>query len=148
MTERLVFVDSKNRDVQVFPHGNSYVLHLTTPIKNVTRVDLVSARVPNTMYNLTSESNTYQVNSSNVTLNTGFYSAYGLAQAVTANDLVTLDYLPDEGKFIFSSDTQFQIKIHSTELATMAGLVQGIQYTSALATSLDPIYTGKYMLLS
>jgi hypothetical protein len=43
---RLVFADSKNRDVALYPTGESYVLHLTTPIKNVSRVDLVSARVP------------------------------------------------------------------------------------------------------
>ena len=45
-TQRLLFADSKNRDVQLYPSGNSYVLHLTTPIKDIERVDLVSARVP------------------------------------------------------------------------------------------------------
>ena len=39
----LLFADSKNRD---YPSGNSYVIHLTRPIKNIERVDLVSARVP------------------------------------------------------------------------------------------------------
>jgi hypothetical protein len=39
----LLFADSKNRDVRLFPDGNNYVLHLTTPIKDI---DLVSARVP------------------------------------------------------------------------------------------------------
>lgn len=38
----LLFADSKNRD---YPSGNSYVLHLTRPIKNIERVDLVSALV-------------------------------------------------------------------------------------------------------
>jgi hypothetical protein len=37
----LLFADSKNRD---YPSGNSF--HLTTPIKDIERVDLVSARVP------------------------------------------------------------------------------------------------------
>ena len=32
----LLFADSKNRDVGLFPSGNSYVLHLTTPIKDTT----------------------------------------------------------------------------------------------------------------
>lgn len=57
-TTRLLFADSKNRDVQLYPSGNSYrdaqrpvaevsaSLHLTTPIKDIERVDLVSARVP------------------------------------------------------------------------------------------------------
>ena len=30
-TQRLLFADSKNRDVTLYPSGNSYVLHLTTP---------------------------------------------------------------------------------------------------------------------
>jgi hypothetical protein len=33
---RLLFTDSKNRDVRLFPSGNNYVLHLTTPIMSFT----------------------------------------------------------------------------------------------------------------
>lgn len=145
---RLVFVDSKNRDAQVFPSGNSYVLHLTTPIKNITRVDLVSARVPNTMYNLTDGSNAYAISSSNVSMNPGFYSVYGIESAMTASGLVTATYLPDEGKFIFSGPNLFTIKIHSSELARMVGLSHGVAYTAALAGTLDPGFTGKYIVRS
>ena len=60
-TQRLLFADSKNRD---YPSGSSYVLHLTTPIKDIERVDLVSARVPNTMWNCTVGSNVISINSS------------------------------------------------------------------------------------
>ena len=146
-TQRLLFADSKNRDVALYPSGNSYVLHLTTPIKDIERVDLVSARVPNTMYNLTRGSNVLSVNSSNVSLNDGFYSVYGLAQALTTTTL-TLEYLPDEGHFLFSSQNSFTIFVHSEELAKMLGLSRGVLYTSALATSTDPSYTGKYILRS
>lgn len=146
-TQRLLFADSKNRDVQLYPSGSSYILHLTTPLKNIERVDLVSARVPNTMYNLTSGSNVIAVNSSNVSMNPGFYSVYGLAQALTTSTL-TLEYMPDEGRFLFSNLASFTILIHSEELAKMLGLVQGITYTSALATSTDPAYAGKYILRS
>jgi hypothetical protein len=58
---RLLFADSKNRDVQLYPSGNSYVLHLTTPIKDIERVDLVSARVPNTVFNMTAGSNVISI---------------------------------------------------------------------------------------
>ena len=143
----LLFADSKNRDVGLFPSGNSYVLHLTTPIKDIERVDLVSARVPNTMYNLTSGSNVMAVNSSNVSLNPGFYSVYGLAQALTTTAL-TLEYLPDEGHFLFSSTAPFTILVHSQELATMLGLPRGATHTSALAGPTDPAYATKYILRS
>jgi hypothetical protein len=142
----LLFADSKNRDVQLYPSGNSYVLHLTTPIKDIERVDLVSARVPNVMYNLTSGSNVMAVNSSNVSLNPGFYSVYGLAQALTG--AITCDYAPDEGHFLFSSSTSFTIYVHSQELATMLGLLRGSLLTGALAPPTDPAYATKYIIRS
>ena len=144
---RLLFADSANRDVQLYPSGNSYTLHLTSPIKNVERVDLVSARVPNTMYNLTTGSNVVSVSSSNVSLNEGFYSVYGLAAALTTATL-TLEYLVDEGHFLFSSTTSFTIFIHSQELSTMLGIAKGTLLTSALAGPTDPAYATKYILRS
>lgn len=48
-----IYVDSRTRDSNLFPNGNAYSVYLTNPIKNIKRVDLVSASVPNTMYNLT-----------------------------------------------------------------------------------------------
>lgn len=150
---RLVFCDSRNRDATLFPSGNSYVLHLTTPVKDIERVDLVSARVPNTMYNLTNGSNCLGVNStSNITLNTGFYSVYGLALAVTNAFTqvpvnITLEYLPDEGHFLFSSPAGFTIQVRNSELGAMLGLTQG-SYSAALAGAADAAYAGKYVLRS
>lgn len=146
-SERLLFADSDSRDVALYPNGNSYVLHLTRPIRNIERVDLVSARVPNTMYNLPDGSNVFSINTSNVSLNQGFYSAYTLAQAVTSNASVTLDYLPQEGHFIFSSVSVFTLKIQSKEFGTMVGLPVGT-YSATLATPLDPSYSGKYIVKS
>jgi len=151
-TTRLLFADSKNRDATLYPSGSSYVLHLTTPIKDIERVDLVSARVPNTIPNLSHGSNVLAINSSNVSINTGFYSVYGLAQALT-NSFVSLggavvDYLPDEGHFLFSSSASFTVFIHSQELATMLGLPRGQTLTSALAGPTDPSYASKQILRS
>ena len=150
MSTRLLFADSKNRDVRLFPSGNNYVLHLTTPIKDIERVDLVSARVPNTMFNLTLGSNVLAVNSSNVSLNPGFYSVYGLAAAlgITSPTGLGLDYLPDEGHFLFSSSAPFTLLVHSQELATMLGLSRGSLLPSALATATDPSYSANYILRS
>lgn len=148
MSTKLVFADSKNRDATLFPSGNTYVLHLTTPIKNIERVDLVSARVPNTMYNLTIGSNVLELNGTPMSLNIGFYSVYGLAQAVTSNALITLDYLPDEGKFIFSNDTNFTLKLNSPEMSKMLGITNDTTLTSSPATELDPSYQAKYIIKS
>jgi hypothetical protein len=144
-----LFGDSLNRDITLYPNGNSYTLHLTRPIRNIERAELVSARVPNTMYNLTDGSNVLQVNSSNVSLNDGFYSVYTLATDLTGvMPGVTLTYLPEEGHFIFSGVSQFTIKIQSSQLATMLGLSKGTTFTSALAGPTYPGYTGQYILTS
>jgi len=147
---RLIFADSMNRDSNLYPTGSNYVLHLTRPVRNVERVELVSARVPNTMYNLVNGSNVLTVNSSNVSMNPGFYSVYTLAQAISSQTAspIGLDYIPSEGHFIFSGSPQFSIKINSQELATMLGLVRGQTLTSVLAGPTDPAYTGKYIIRS
>lgn len=44
--EYIVYVDSDNRNQTLWPNSNSYVLHLTTPILNITEVELVSAQLP------------------------------------------------------------------------------------------------------
>jgi len=138
---RLLFADSTNRDVQLYPSGNSYTLHLTSPIKNIERVELVSARVCNSMYNLTIGSNVLTVSSSNISMNPGFYSVYSLAQDISAlQATAALTYTPEEGHFIFSGATQFTIKINSQELATMLGIAYATTLTSALAGSTDPGY--------
>jgi hypothetical protein len=44
--EYIVYVDSDNRDQTLWPNSNSYTLHLTTPILNISEVELVSAQLP------------------------------------------------------------------------------------------------------
>jgi len=148
----LLFVDSNNRDTTLYPDGNNYVIYLTTIIRNIKRVELVSARVPNTMYNLTNGTNVIHFSNTSVTsdisLNPGFYTTYNLASSVTSNALVTLDYLPVEGHFIFSGPSQFNITVQTQEMATMLGLALNVTLPTSQATSLDPNYTGKWILKS
>lgn len=44
--EYIVYVDSDNRNQTLWPDSNNYTLHLTTPILNITEVELVSAQLP------------------------------------------------------------------------------------------------------
>ena len=147
---RLLFADSTNRDTFLYPSGNSYTLYLTQPLKNIERVDLVSARVPNTMYNMTDGLEVFSFNSNAVSIPNGFYSAYTLAQTVTAitNGAPTMSYLPQEGHYIFSSPTQFTLQINSQEFALMAGLNPNSTYNSFLGATLEPGYANSYVVLS
>jgi len=45
-TEHVIFVDSATRDTTLYPNANSYVTYLTTPLRNISRVELVSAMLP------------------------------------------------------------------------------------------------------
>jgi hypothetical protein len=46
MDEQYIYVDSRHRDLTVNPNTNAYTMFMVTPIKHVTRVDLVSASIP------------------------------------------------------------------------------------------------------
>ena len=43
----VVYVDSNNRDQNLFQNSNSYTLYLSTPITNVSKVEVLSAMLPN-----------------------------------------------------------------------------------------------------
>jgi hypothetical protein len=100
------------------------------------------------MYNITDGTNIFSLGAINISVRPGFYSAYGIAAAITSNALVTLDYLPDEGKFIFSNSGAFSITIQSEEFAKVIGLSNAATYTATLATNLDVGYAGKYIVRS
>jgi hypothetical protein len=117
----------------------------TDVVKNVSRVDLVAAKVPNTLYNLTDGSNVLTYTSisalSNVFLDPGFYSGYGIQSELTnsSNALVAYQFLPDEGKFLVFSASPFTVRFHKSELAKMTGFVAETTYTAQPASA-DPVY--------
>jgi len=46
MPEFTVYVDSDNRNQTLYPNSNSFTLHLTNPIMNISKAELVSAMLP------------------------------------------------------------------------------------------------------
>jgi len=135
----LLFVDSNNRDSNIYTNGNYYVIHLTRPIKDVERVEVVSAVVPNTIYNLTNGISAISYNIASqgynqVTLDPGFYATSTLARTLTGlMPGLNVEYIASEGFFIFYNDTNsFSIVINSLELATLLGMVQGQTLSSVM----------------
>jgi len=149
---KYVYVDSTNRDVTLYPSGNSYTLHLTAPLHSVVQVDLVAAKVPNSMYNLTSGSNVLSFNGSNVSIAPGYYSAYGLATALvnsSGGSLFGLSFLPNEGRFLFTSSVSFNVQAKTTEMQRLLGVPSGSLASFAASSdpvfASDPTYTGKWL---
>lgn len=142
---REIYVDSRRRSE---PHGNAYTLFIQNPLKNVTRVELVSATVPNTIYNITDGSNIFEVNqTTNCSVANGFYSTSTIVNAVnksTTTDNVSLGFLCDEGKFIFYSANAFTIDIHSNEFMNVSGFSSN-SLVSNLATTSNGIYSSTYL---
>lgn len=145
--EHIVHVDSKNRNVSLFPHGNSYVVQFTTPLTSVVRADLISARVPNTMYNLTSSTANLVTSftTSPFYLEPAFYSASSLEcelnKRLSPNDEYVY-YSQQEGKFYYlTNDSTSTVVTYSTELAKMLGLTAGKTYTvSSIPVAINTFY--------
>lgn len=135
-----VYADSTNRDTLLYPSGNSYTLHLTTPAKSVTQVDLVAAKVPNSMYNITNGIDIITVSGVSYSIPAGFYSAYGIADALASRVGLEVRYLPDEGHlWFFNSTAEFTVRANTLELQKLIGFT-----SNAISTAQLNIYTPAY----
>jgi hypothetical protein len=108
-------------------------MHLTNPIHDVTRVELIQASVPNVIQNVVDGTNIIQV--SNLETNSlhsfsipnGFYSATGLGaeiqNAINPVSGIDVTYLSNEGRYAFlrsNTYSAFDLK-PSTTLANLMG---------------------------
>jgi hypothetical protein len=133
---KYVYADSTNRDSNLYPSGNAYTLYLTNPVKNIVRIDLVAAKVPNTMFNVNNGSNF--INS--ISILPGYYSAEGLASAITSSSggFINVVYLSDQGKFLFSNVSAFTVTPNSAEARATLGITRSSLLSSR--ASLNPVY--------
>jgi hypothetical protein len=154
-----VYVDSRTRDSNLYPTGNSYTVYLTNPLKYISTIELISAKVPNSIYNLTFGSNVLNFGgTSNLSLASGFYSA-----SILANEIINTGRLPTgvsvyystgEGKFIFYSASPFTMNVTTREMATLTGMPFGVVQSAGLIAGTDLVYgsnptlSGKYILKS
>lgn len=148
-----IYVDSRTRDSNLFPNGNTYSLYLADPIKNIRKVDLVTASVPNTMYNLTFGSNVLNIGgTSNVSLAPSFFTSSTLTTEIANTGRMpagmTLTYSANEGKFLFANAATFTLNVTTREMATILGLPFGTVLTSTQVTSADLVYGTNATLLN
>lgn len=142
MTQREIYIDSRRRSE---PYGNSYTLFIQNPLKNVTRAELVSATVPNTLYNITNGVNMFSINeTTNCSIANGFYSASSLVESVKKSVTdVEFAFLCEEGKFIFHSNDEFTINVFSNEFSLITGFDSFT--VSNLATFSNGVYSSTYL---
>lgn len=144
-TVEYIYVDSRTRDTTLFPNGNAYSVYLTNPMKNIRRVELVSAKIPNSIFNLTFGSNVLNINSTtNVSLQPSFFTSNTLVTEITNTGRfptgMSITYSPNEGKYLISNTLSFTLNVNTAEMATLLGLPQGVTLTSTQITSSDLVY--------
>jgi len=142
--ETTLYVDSRQRDTKLYPSGNAYTLFLQSPVHNVSQIDLISAKIPNTMYNLTTSSNVIVVGTSNVALNPGFYSTDSLVSTFNNTSQVSnvaMSYLEAEGKFLFTGNLT-SVTTLTLEIAEILGLPNGTTPSRPIAS--NAVYKGLY----
>jgi len=139
-----VHANSGNRDKDVYPSGNNYSLYLPYPIKNITKVEVVVARVPNTIYNITSTEPQLDISGNLYQIPTGFYSdpasiATAINQLLTPLD-IEFDWLPAEGKFIlFSNSETDSITTLTDDMSTVLGFTTNV--TNTVTEVVSPVFS-------
>ena len=155
METHTIFVSSENRDTSVYAYGNSYVIPLVTPIREITSVELLHASIPNSIYNLTDGTGVFSMSNvitnglaqnlgdlSTFSLPNGFYGATGLANYITQASSnvtgVTCNYLQNEGKFLFtraSTIGPFGFYSNTNELSRMIGFEDSATQTVIMSSN-------------
>ena len=160
-----LFVSSENRDTDKYPSGNSYTLHLPTILHNVSKVEILYADVPNTIYNVTDGSNVISLSNTSTSsggplvdfsIPLGFYDGCGLANEITnavyPSTNVKLKYLSDEGKFLISrpiGNPTFTCNVNTSELQELLKLGPSTNSqtppTGGATATYTPLYVGNLL---
>ena len=103
-------IDSSERDTNVYPHANSYVITLRNPIYDVTKISLISARIPTPQRTVCSTNNTFSVDDVDITLEANNYTDGAVFAEVLQNTLAppvtnvdTVEYVENGNYLIFSN---------------------------------------------
>ena len=66
-------IDSSERHTNVYPYANNYVVTLKEPIYDVTKITLVSARIPTPQLHICETNRTFSINGTDITLEANNY---------------------------------------------------------------------------
>lgn len=83
-------IDSKDRDKNVHPYANNYVVNFSVPFKNVIGLEVIDASIPRTMYNVDVHNNLLYVYMASAEEDP--YIRYGMRETVTDSEGKTVPY--------------------------------------------------------
>ena len=57
ITKHNIIIDTRQRDYELYPEPNNYLIELMEPHRNVEKIELIAAMLPKTEYNISTENN-------------------------------------------------------------------------------------------
>jgi len=143
MEKYILVVDSSERDTNVYTEPNDYTVFLNRPLYNVTKIELVSARIPLSQYIVDAHNNIVIVDSVSYTITPGNYATGTALAAQLKTDLNpsvinNVTYDDDTQKLSFKGTTQFTMEFNiPTSLSEVMGFDHDVTYTSTVGGDLD-----------
>ena len=157
----MFYIDSKDRDRNVYPHPNNYAITFSAPFKNVYSLEILDASIPRTQYAIDSHNNTlvYKYGTSGtirtIKIPVGDYSDKNLItvinnaleSATDGNDITiqNVSISADErSTFVFYATQEFILDMNKSTLRT----VLGFDLLADDSYRIDELGNSKYDLMS
>jgi hypothetical protein len=113
-------IDSSERDPVFYPNPADYVVSLKSPIYDVTKISMISARIHNSQYLINERNNTFTLNSGGsdyeITIPNGNYNGVDLASNVVANSsskIQSSTFNKDTNAMTFTANNPFTFKFYT-----------------------------------
>ena len=113
-------IDSSERDPVFYPNPADYVVSLKSPIYDVTKISMISARIHNSQYLINERNNTFTLNSGGsdyeITIPNGNYNGVDLASNVVVNSsskIQSSTFNKDTNAMTFTANNPFTFKFYT-----------------------------------
>tara|TARA_Y100000389_G_scaffold144606_2_gene142987 strand:+ start:1831 stop:2790 length:960 start_codon:yes stop_codon:yes gene_type:complete len=150
-------IDSSERDPVFYPNPADYVVSLKSPIYDVTKISLISARIHNSQYLINERNNTFTLNSGGsdyeITIPNGNYNGLDLASNVvvnSSNKIQSSTFDKDTNAITFTANNPFTFKFYTGTNGYSNTLVTGKttphDILGLTASDVDSTQTSPYTL--
>jgi len=139
MENYLITVDSSERDTNLYPTSQDYIVEFNKPLYNIESINLTSARVPLTQYVIDGHNNVFVIDTVEYYLTNGDYTtgdklANQVKNDISASAVNTVSYDEDTNKLTFSGPSDFTFEFDNEKNPALVLGFDHISYTSSSGT--------------
>lgn len=132
-----VVIDSRDRNLTLYPSASKYVFYLNQDVEEVTSGEVIVVNVPFSNYNINTYNNTFTINVSsndiNIEIPEGNYTGTTLAATITSlvqiasgmSALVTFDMITEK---LVWSQCEFSLQCTTKQGSNVLGIEQNVVY--------------------